>query len=133
MGLHVWSEAGVLGTLLRAQRKRHDFVPAVRVHKVHALAEPFDRERARIGERLFARHHFREQASTHRPQRQPVMLVAEIEPQPGMAWRRRARPTETACEPSAARTRPGSGSPAHLAWRTPRPWSGECPGSSAPA
>src|SRR5215472_8789379 len=52
-----------------------------------ALAEPLDRKRRGIGERRLAGHHFRKQAARHGSQRQPVMLVAEVEPQPRMARR----------------------------------------------
>src|SRR5882724_3241094 len=41
----------------------------------------------RIGERRFAGHHLGQQPASRRTQRQPVVLVSEIEPEPGMARR----------------------------------------------
>ena len=49
------------------------------------LTKPLDRERRGIGEWRFAGHHLRQQAARHRPKRQAVMLMAEVEPQAAMA------------------------------------------------
>lgn len=72
---------------LRRVRTRHNFAPPLRLREPTALAEPLDRKRRGIGERLFAGHHLREQTARHGAEREPVMLVAEVEPQALMARR----------------------------------------------
>lgn len=48
------------------------------------LAKPVRTIRRRIGERHFARHHFREQTARDWAERQPVMIVSERKPQTAM-------------------------------------------------
>src|SRR5580700_556510 len=52
-----------------------------------SLAEPLHGKRGGIGEGRLAGHHLREQSAGNGTERQPVMLVAEVEPQALMARR----------------------------------------------
>src|SRR5216683_554117 len=86
--LHVSSCSILTPQYRRDRRNQARFlcktVPPGAVNPQICSTKALGRERGRVGERRLAGHHLRQQAACHRAKRQAVVLMAEIEPQPGM-------------------------------------------------
>src|ERR1700737_4228059 len=76
-------ECATVSPVWTARRKRPERRQPLWV--VKGSTKALDGERLWIGERLFARHHFRQQTSGGRAERQAVVLVAKTKPTPLMA------------------------------------------------